>query len=97
MMFKFRKGSGAFIFCVIPLYATNNYVKGTGENIASEKYLNYVHFYSEGKRQCVRQMSYENTFPGLETPTWSVKWNHSLAIVGKWYIKTIASFSTPLT
>ena len=21
---------------------------------------------------------------GLETPTWSVKWNHSLAIVSNW-------------
>ena len=34
---------------------------------------------------------------GLETPTWSVKWNHSLAIVSNWYIKTIASFRPLLT
>ena len=31
---------------------------------------------------------------GLEKATWSIKWNHSLAIVSNWYIKTIASFST---
>ena len=31
-----------------------------------------------------------------ETPTWSVKWNHSIAIVSNWYIKTTASFSPPI-
>ena len=36
---------------------------------------------------------YSSPLTGLETPTWSIKWNHSLAIS----TKTKASFSTPLT
>ena len=42
-------------------------------------------------------LQHDTTLAGLETATWSVKWNRSLATVSNWYIKTIASFSTPLT